>query len=90
MGYDSTLDSISPAQYGVLNFYLGGWYEAGTVYYGMGGNVYSFKIYDSGNLSVNYIPCYRKSDGVIGFYDTVNNVFKVNNGGGTFTKGPDV
>ena len=90
MGYDNTFDSISPVQYGVLNFYLGAWYEAGTTYYGMGGNVYSFKIYDSGNLSVNYIPCYRKSDGVIGFYDTVNNVFKVNNGGGTFTKGPDV
>lgn len=90
MGYDNTLDSISPAQYGVLNFYLGAWYEGGTTFYGMGGNVYSFKIYDSGNLSVNYVPCYRKSDGVIGFYDTVNNVFKINNGGGTFTKGPDV
>lgn len=90
MGYDSTLDSISPAQYGVLNFYLGSWYEAGTTYYGMGGNVYSFKIHDGENLLVNYVPCYRKSDSVIGFYDTVNNVFKVNNGGGTFTKGPDV
>lgn len=38
----------------------------------------------------NYVPCYRKSDGVIGLYDTINKQFKINEGTGSFTKGPDV
>lgn len=38
----------------------------------------------------HYIPCYRKSDGEIGMYDTVNKEFKTNVGTGTFTKGADV
>lgn len=38
----------------------------------------------------NYVPCYRKSDGVIGLYDTINKQFKINEGSGSFTKGPDV
>lgn len=38
----------------------------------------------------NYVPCYRKSDGVIGLYDTINKEFKINEGTGSFTKGPDI
>lgn len=36
------------------------------------------------------VPCYRKADTVIGFYDVVNDVFYTNKGTGTFVKGPDV
>lgn len=36
------------------------------------------------------VPCYRKADTVIGFYDVVNDVFYTNEGTGTFVKGPDV
>lgn len=36
------------------------------------------------------VPCYRKSDNVAGMYDIVNETFKVNDGEGTFTVGPDV
>ena len=52
--------------------------------------LYSYKIYESGSLIRNFIPCYRKSDNVIGLYDTVNNVFHTNIGTGTFTKGNNV
>ena len=45
--------------------------------------------YDS-VLARNLIPCYRKSDGEIGMYDVVNNVFYTNQGTGTFTKGADI
>lgn len=45
--------------------------------------VYSFEIVGK----FNAIPCYRKSDGVIGFYDTITNTFFTNAGTGTFTKG---
>ena len=36
------------------------------------------------------VACYRKADGVIGFYDRLNDVFYTNQGAGTFLKGLDV
>lgn len=38
----------------------------------------------------DFIPCYRKSDGEIGLYDTVSKNFFTNSGTGTFTKGQDI
>ena len=38
----------------------------------------------------DFIPAYRKSDGVIGMYDIVRETFYTNSGAGTFTKGADV
>ena len=52
--------------------------------------LYSCKLYDNNVLIRNFIPCYRKSDNVIGLYDKVNNVFYTNSGTGTFSKGSDV
>ena len=50
-----------------------------------------FKFWEDGILIADYVPCYRKSDGVIGMYDLVTNTFKSNaNNTGTFTKGADV
>lgn len=56
----------------------------------VGGKFYSFKIKDDGILVRDFIPCYRKSDGVAGMYDTVNEVFHTNAGSGTFTIGQNV
>ena len=39
---------------------------------------------------MNLIPCYRKSDSVAGFYDTIGERFLVKSGSGTFTAGPNV
>lgn len=36
---------------------------------------YYFRIFDNGTLIRNYIPCYRKADNKVGFYDTVNKTF---------------
>lgn len=52
--------------------------------------VYSCKIYDNNILVRDFRPCYRKTDNEIGLYDIVNDVFYINNGTGTFIKGPDV
>lgn len=41
------------------------------------------------NLANALIPCYRKTDDVVGFYDVVNSAFYIPSGG-TFGKGPDV
>lgn len=60
------------------------------VYCCMKGKVYSCEIFEDDTLVRNYVPCYRVSDGVIGLYDLVNNVFCTNIGTGTFIKGEDV
>lgn len=56
------------------------------------GKLYSFTMNDvaSGNAIRNFVPCYRKSDNVIGLYDTVTGTFFTNSGTGAFTKGADV
>lgn len=52
--------------------------------------LYSCKIYENNVLVRNFIPCYRKSDNVIGLFDTINQVFYTNAGTGTFLKGADI
>lgn len=37
--------------------------------------VYRFKLYNSSTLVLDYVPCKRESDNVVGFYDLVNEVF---------------
>lgn len=55
-----------------------------------------FKMISAEFLTVNlskfaeFIPCYRKSDNVIGMYDIVREQFFTNAGTGTFLKGADV
>lgn len=55
------------------------------------GKLYSFTMEAAdGNPIRNFLPCYRRADGVIGLYDTVESVFYTNQGSGDFTRGPDV
>lgn len=49
--------------------------------------IYSCKFSEEGDLKVNLVPCYRKSDGEIGLYDKVNDKFYTNQGTGEFLKG---
>lgn len=53
------------------------------------GRIFYLKLY-TGNKYIELIPCYRKSDNVIGMYDLVGKQFYVNQGTGTFLKGPNV
>lgn len=57
---------------------------------GNGFRVYSAYVKKNNTYVKNVIPCRRKSDNVIGMYDTVTNTFYTNQGRGTFTAGPDV
>lgn len=41
-------------------------------------------------ILMDLYPCYRKSDSVPGFWDTVSKQFLTNAGSGSFTVGPDV
>ena len=49
--------------------------------------VYSFKLWNYGVLVRDFVPCYRKLDNVIGFYDMVNEKFYSNDGNGTLSYG---
>ena len=63
----------------------------GTPRYAGTRRVYYFKYYDKNDaLICDLYPCYRKSDGVIGMYDKVRNLFLTNAGSGSFTKGANV
>ena len=52
--------------------------------------MYYFRKKENGILTRDLIPCYRKSDDVIGMYDIANDVLYTNKGTGTFLKGADV
>lgn len=52
--------------------------------------LYSFSMTYKGEEKYNMIPCYRKSDNVIGLYDAVGKTFYTNTGTGTFVKGGDM
>lgn len=52
--------------------------------------VYYCRIYEWSTLVRDFVPCYRKSDSVIGMYDLVNKQFYTNVGTWTFAKWPDV
>ena len=52
--------------------------------------LYVCKMYEGNTLTRNFVPCYRKSDNVIGLYDLVGEKFYTNSGSGTFKKGSDV
>lgn len=54
------------------------------------GKIYSAQIYIDDIIARNLIPCYRKSDGETGMFDTVTEQFYTNQGTGEFLKGPDV
>ena len=52
------------------------------------GRIYYVKLYDNNTLIRDFVPCYRKSDSVIGLYDLVDRVFYINSGYGSFKIGP--
>ena len=54
------------------------------------GRIYSCKLWKSGQLVRNFVPCYRKSDNKPGLYDVVNNIFYTNSGSGDFTIGTNM
>lgn len=63
----------------------------GSARWGGARQIHYFKYYDkTDTLICDLVPCYRKSDGVIGMYDIVRNTFLTNAGSGAFTKGADV
>lgn len=73
-----------------LSIYLGARNLAGAGNNTISAKFYRFKLSVDGQKVRDLIPCYRKSDNVIGMYDITNNKFYTNKGTGSFTKGSNV
>ena len=52
--------------------------------------LYGARISQGSELVRVYVPCYRKSDGVIGLFEKITGAFLENAGTGAFTKGADM
>ena len=72
--------------YGSTHFYLFADNSAGNPIYHMKTRLYSFKVWTSGSLARNFVPC-TNPDGVVGLYDTVTKMFYSNSGTGEFGAG---
>ena len=73
------------------NLYLFAQNYKGSPRFGGERKIGKFKYYDKNNeLICDLVPCYRKSDNVIGMYDLVRRTFLTNVGSGSFTKGANV
>ena len=69
-----------------LNFWLFGRNSDSTIYKSKN-TLYKCKMYVSGVLVRDFIPCYRNSDNEVGLYDLANDVFYTNDGNDAFTYG---
>lgn len=66
-------------------------YNGNTRFAGNNKCLSAFKYYDKNDeLICDLVPCYRKSDGVIGMYDIVRKQFLTNVGTGNFIAGPEI
>lgn len=92
---DSTLVETLPTTSFTCSDYFGvmGYLRSGQSYdanEAMYGKMYSFKLYESGTLLYDLVPCIRDNDSTVGAYDLVNNVFYDAFLNGPFIAGPIV
>lgn len=52
--------------------------------------LYSLKISNWSVIAHDFVPCYRKSDNVIGLFDIIEQKFYTNSWSWSFTKGPNI
>lgn len=78
---DSTISSSQPLTIG----------RRGTSEYGKYTKIFLFQTFTNHyTFKRNLIPCYRKSDNEIGFFDTISDTFFANQGTGTPRKGDEI
>ena len=81
-------DYTTGATWGNLTFWVFNSHSETSL--GASMRLYYLRMFTDGVKVRDYIPCYRKSDSVIGLYDLVSKTFYTNQGSGTFTKGGDI
>lgn len=68
------------------NAYLFGAYHDGSIVV-KPWKVWYCRLYDNGRIVRDLVPCYRKSDNIVGMYDLVSGNFFTNKGTGVFSTG---
>lgn len=91
----NTYEAIINYSSGTRRAYIGMYASySSSSYFGFDGKVCGIKTYAFyGGLTSKFIPCYRTSDGVVGFYEAVSGTFYsevFTAGSGAIEKGPDV
>lgn len=71
------------------NLYIFGMNQKGSFYSGKT-LIFALRLWESGKLIHDYVPCYRNSDHVAGLYDNVTKTFHTNDGTGEFIIGSEV
>lgn len=72
------------------NLIVFGYYSTATYRNLSAIRLYHLKLWENNIMVRDFIPCYRNSDGEIGLYDSINDIFYTNQGTGSFIKGPNV
>ena len=72
------------------NLLVFGYYSNATTMASSAIRLYHLKLWENNIMVRDFIPCYRNSDGEIGLYDSINDIFYTNQGTGVFIKGKDV
>jgi hypothetical protein len=73
-----------------LSLWIGARNNSGSPVNNISAKFYRVKLSANGVKVRDMIPCYRKSDNVIGMYDIANAKFYTNQGTGSFTKGSNI
>lgn len=84
--YSATASNLANNNYAVYVFAIGGRDGAAASFFGSA-KVYEYEIVINDESVAHLVPCKRRSDGVIGMYDLVNEQFHANAGTGTFVAG---
>lgn len=84
--YKVSASTLADNHYTCFVFALGGRDGAAASFF-CNVKVYDYKIILNDEVVLHLIPVKRRSDGVLGMYDTVSGTFKTNAGTGTFTAG---
>lgn len=89
---ESTSVTKNQAEYAMTNeLYLFAQNYNGNLRYGGERKIGYFRYWNkNGELICDLVPCYRKSDKVIGMYDMIRKIFLTNVGSGSFIKGINV
>lgn len=84
--YSATASTFANNLYAVYIFAIGGRSGAAASFFSKA-RVYEYEILINDESVAHLVPVKRRSDGVLGMYDLVNQQFRTNAGTGTFTAG---